>query len=172
MFGKAMRCLYNSVRFIGLPNYRRLLAIDSTAQIDMNRCAELSIGARFRARRNVEIHIRSGQLHIGDDVFLNSGCIITAREKISVGSGTIFGPNVLVYDHDHAVLNGCVVDNQFVTAPITIGKNVWIGAGTIVLKGAVIEDNCVIAAGSVVTGTVPAGSVMVQKRERTILALP
>ena len=160
--------MYNSIRLMGTPCYHRLLAIDTTAKIDAGRRAELYVGNNFRARRNVEIHARCGKLHIGDGVFLNSGCILTARESVLIGEGTIFGPNVLVYDHDHAIVNGRTMDNQFVTAPVIIGKNVWIGAGTIILKGSVIEDNCVIAAGSVVTGRVPADSVFVQKREKTI----
>lgn len=171
MIRKIFRLLYNSIRFVGKPCYRNLLAVATSAKIEKGRKAVLTIGKGFRARRNVEINARAGRLTIGDGVFFNSGCILTARESITVGENTIFGPNVLVYDHDHKTENGRVLDNQYVCAPVTIGKNVWIGAGTIILKGAEIQDNCVIAAGSVVTGTVSAGSVFVQKREKIIKPL-
>ena len=66
----------------------------------------MKIGKGFRTRRHVEINVRGhAQLSIEENVFLNSGCILTAREKISIGNHTIFGPNVLVYDHDHQIEN-------------------------------------------------------------------
>ena len=171
MIKKALRVLYNGLRFIGKPSYRNLLAVAATTKIEKNRGATLRVGKAFRARRNVELNARAGSLSVGDDVFLNSASIITAREEVSIGDGTIFGPNVIVYDHDHKVQDGRVLDNQYVCAPIHIGKHVWIGAGTIVLKGASIGDNCIIAAGSVVSGEIPAGTAMVQKRTKTILPL-
>lgn len=168
MLKKAFRLLYNSIRFIGKPCFCNLLALDPGAKIEVNKGAKLQIGKAFRARRNVELNARAGKLTIGCNVFLNSGCIVTAREEITIGDGTILGPNIMVYDHDHKVQDGWVLDNQYVCTPITIGKNVWIGAGTIILKGSIIGDNCVIAAGSIVTGKVPAGTVFVQKREKMI----
>ena len=155
---------------IGKPCYRNLLAVETTARIEKSKKATLQIGKAFRARRNVELNIRSGKLAVGNNVFLNSGCIITARESVTIGDGTIFGPNVLVYDHDHKIENGRMLDNDYICAPVTIGKNVWIGAASIILKGATIGDNCIIAAGSVVAGNVPANTTMVQKREKTFKA--
>lgn len=70
----------------------------------------------------------------------------------------------MVYDNDHIIRYGRVLDNEFETEPVIIGANVWIGAGTIILKGSVIEDNCVIAAGSVVEGKVENNNIMIQKR--------
>lgn len=171
MIKKAFRMLYNSIRLIGKPCYRNLLAVEPTARIEKSKKATLQIGKAFRARRNVELNVRSGKLCIGSNVFLNSGCIITTRESVTIGDGTILGPNVIVYDHDHKMENGRVLDNDYICAPVTIGKNVWIGAGTIILKGTTIGDNCIIAAGSVVSGVVPTGSIYVQKREKAILPL-
>ena len=45
--------------------------------------------------------------------------------------------------------------------PITVGNNVWIGAGTIVLGGVTIGDNTVIGAGSVVTKSIPSNVIAV-----------
>ena len=81
-----------------------------------------------------------------------------------IGDNTIFGPNVVIYDNDHIIRDGKIIDNEFETEPVIIGANVWIGAGAIILKGAVIEDNCVIAAGSVVTRKVESNNIMIQKR--------
>ena len=168
MIKKIFRLLYNSIRLIGKPCYRNLLVVELTARIEKSKKATLQIGKAFRTRRNVELNARSGKLTIGNNVFLNSGCIITARESIKIGDGTIFGPNVIVYDHDHKMENGRVLDNDYVCAPVTIGNNVWIGAGTIILMGSAIEDNCIVAAGSVVKGIIPEGSVFMQKREKCL----
>lgn len=77
----------------------------------------------------------------------------------------------MIYDNDHAVKNGKVSDNQYITSEVKIGSNVWIGAGTVILKGTTIEDNCIIGAGSVVKGTVEKGSIFVQKRNEQIISL-
>lgn len=98
-------------------------------------------------------------------MFLNSGCIITAREHVMVGDHTIFGLYVMVFDHDHTIRDGKVLDNEFVTEPVIIGSHVWIGARVIILKGACSGDNCVIAAGSVIKGKIESAQTIIQRRD-------
>ena len=170
MMKKICRVLYNTVRFLGHRDYRNLLAVESSVHIDVAKRATLRIGRKFRARRGVEINVRDcAKVTIGNDVFLNSGCILTARERIAIGNNTIFGPNVMVFDNDHRIEDGKVLDNQFQTQAVEIGSNVWIGAGAIILKGSVIEDNCVIAAGSIVKGHVETGMIFMQKRQEIMI---
>lgn len=166
MANKLVRLFFNGIRFIGNPAYASLLAVEPSTKISKSKSSLLKIGKKFRSRHNVEINIRdNATLEIGNDVFLNSGCIITAREKVVIGNNTILGPNVVIYDNDHMISNdGRILDNRFVTDPVVIGAHVWIGAGAVILKGSTIGDNCVIAAGSVVKGTVESNCVMVQKR--------
>ena len=91
------------------------------------------------------------------------------HDSITIGANTIMGPGVYIYDHDHVFDSTVGVRrNEYVTAPISIGKNCWIGANTVILRGTTIGDNCLIAAGCVVKGNVPAGSVVIQKREEII----
>ena len=52
-----------------------------------------------------------------------------------------------------------------ITAPVIIGKNCWIGAGTIILKGSQIGDNCVVGAGCVLKGNYADDSLIIQKRD-------
>ena len=168
MDNKIIRIVVNGIRYIGKPFYKMVLAVDTTTIIRKSSTAKINIGKGFRSRRNVEINSRdNGTISIGDNVFLNSSCIITARNSIEIGDNTIFGPGVVVYDNDHIIRDGKVIDNEFITAPVTIGKNVWIGANTVILKGTKIDDGCIIAAGSVVKGNVPGGSILIQKRETT-----
>lgn len=166
MANKIIRLIYNGIRFVGNPAYSNLLAVEPSTRISKSAGAILKIGKKFRSRHNVELNVRDKAIiEIGNDVFLNSGCIITAREKVVIGDNTIFGPNVVVYNNDHIIRDGRILDNEFETEPVIIGANVWIGAGAIILKGAVIEDNCVIAAGCVVKGKVESNNIMIQKRD-------
>lgn len=73
-----------------------------------------------------------------------------------------------MYDHDHDYkmgLNSDSAQERYLKAPIIIGKNCWIGANTIILRGTVLGDGCVVGAGSVVKGIVPAGTVYTQKEQ-------
>lgn len=172
MANKLVRLLYNGIRGIGNPVYHRLLAVEPTTRICCSSGAILNIGKGFRARHHVEINVRDNAvLEIGKNVFLNSGCVITTRERIQIGENTILGPNVLIYDNDHEIRDGKIMDNAFTTEPVTIGTNTWIGAGSIILKGTYIGDNCIIAAGSVVKGTVESGCIMIQKRKTEFHAI-
>lgn len=51
---------------------------------------------------------------------------------------------------------------------LKLGKNCWIGANTVILRGTTIGDNCVIGAGSVLKGEYPARTILLQKREQEI----
>lgn len=87
--------------------------------------------------------------------------------NISIGTGTIFGENVKVYDHNHIYEN---IDmpiklQGYSTAPIHIGKHCWIGSNVTILKGVTIGDNSVIGAGCVIYKDVPANYVVVNKQE-------
>ena len=106
---------------------------------------------------------------IGEHCFFNVGCSVTCIESVTIGNGCTFGNNVVIVDHDHDFRNenrGC-----FVASPVSIGKNVWIGANTVILRGTKIGDNCVIGAGSVVKGDIPANSIVVQKRLQRICSI-
>lgn len=110
-----------------------------------------------------------GRLSLGRMVGINRNSMIMCHDKVNIGYNTIMGPGVYIYDHDHVFdsMDG-VRRNEYVTDPISIGKNCWIGANTVILRGTTIGDNCLIAAGCVVKGNFPDGSVVIQKREEII----
>lgn len=107
---------------------------------------------------------QESRIIIGKRVGLN-GTNITARSKsIIIGDNTMIAPNVLIMDSDfHApwppelrpVSPGFEYDKD-----VIIGENVWIGSQSIILKGVCIGNNTIVAAGSVVTKSIPA-NVMV-----------
>ena len=124
----------------------------------------LKFDGGFRARGRCHINITNGQVDIGNNVYFNYNVILTCRKKISIGDNTMFGPGVMVFDHDHLVPIEHFGRDQYVLSEVSIGKNVWIGAGSIILKGVTIGDNAVIASGSIVTKDIPPGHTLVQKR--------
>jgi len=144
----------------------RVSVLSLLSEITVDRGGKLSIGNRFRMRGGSKIRVRKGaKCSIGNNISLNHGCMIVCRESISICDGAQFGPNVLIYDHDHDFrVDGGISAGKYKESPIIIGKNVWIGANSVVLRGTVIGDNCVIGAGCIIKGSVPANSILVQKR--------
>jgi maltose O-acetyltransferase len=100
-------------------------------------------------------------IFLGDEVFLNFGCVFLDVVRIDIGDGCKIGPYVQVLTADHprnAELRRQRLENG---RPIAIGHNVWIGGGAIILPGVTVGDDAIIGAGSVVTRDVPAGATVV-----------
>ncbi len=143
--------------------------ISPNVVIDVARKSKLVLGKRVRVHSGCKLKARPGAaLKIGDDVRVNYNCMFVAHRAITVKSGAQIGPNVLVYDHDHDYRSG-LRTGKFRAAPVVIGEHVWIGANTTILKGVTIGDRSVVAAGSLITGDIPADSVVYQKRDTTVV---
>jgi len=85
-----------------------------------------------------------------------SNTVLWASKEIIIGEGTMIGSGSMIVDHDfHEIPLGS--DNVDDPQPVFIGKNVFIGARSIILKGVTIGDGCVIGAGSVVIKDIPTG---------------
>ncbi len=107
---------------------------------------------------------RSGRARISIDrgVYINRYTMIDSTDSIAIGADTMIGPFCYLTDHDHVqASDGAIVSGVFAAAPVSIGRNVWIGAGAVILKGVSIGDGAVVGAGSVVTRDVRAGDRVV-----------
>lgn len=125
----------------------------------------VDFGEYINARRNFSCIVDDGgHLSIGSNCFFNHNCSITCLRSVTIGNGSTFGNNLVIVDHDHDFKSG----NGYLKAPVVIGNNVWIGANVTILKGTTIGDNSIIAAGAVVSGTVPPNSILIQKRTNII----
>ena len=96
-------------------------------------------------------------IHIGKNVFINSGCNFQDQGGIYIGDNTLIGHRVVLATLDHD-LNP--YDRHLLCAPIHIGNRVWIGAGAIITRGVTIGDGAVIAAGAVVTKDVEENTIV------------
>ena len=136
---------------------------------EMNKGAKVTLEKGVRVHSGTKIKVRkNAKLFMGADAKINYNCIIACHDSVSIGEGTEFGPSVYVYDHDHDYRAG-LKENKFLSAPVEIGKNCWIGANTVILRGTKLGDDCVVGAGCVIKGEYPAGSVIVQKRQTDVL---
>jgi len=100
-------------------------------------------------------------IHLGDGVYMNSGCVILDCARVEIGDKTLLGPAVQIYTAIHPLDPEERATFLETSKPVILGRNVWIGGGAIVLPGVTIGDNAVIGAGSVVTKDVPANCVAV-----------
>ncbi|GHG61809.1 sugar O-acetyltransferase [Comamonas sp. JC664] len=95
-------------------------------------------------------------IELGERVFFNFNCVVLDVCRVSIGDFTLFGPGVQIYTPMHP-LNAELRRKEEFGKPVTIGSDVWVGGGAIILPGVRIGSRAVIGAGSVVTRDVPDG---------------
>lgn len=97
-------------------------------------------------------------IRLGAGVFLNFGCVILDVVEVRIGDGTQIGPAVQIYAADHPRDPALRREGVEFGRPVTIGRNVWIGGGAVVLPGVTVGDDALIGAGSIVTRDVAPGA--------------
>ncbi|EKO3580381.1 acyltransferase [Vibrio metschnikovii] len=141
----------------GLPNVNEVIVIDSGCYIESSHLPAFPSGVTKLT--SVSVNDRPfGKIVIGKGCVLQ-GTSICAYDKVSIGNNVIFGPNTVIMDcSGHVLANRGHPDelDKLKSEPVTIGNDVWIGYGCIILPGVSIGDGAVIGAGSVVTKDVPA----------------
>ena len=99
-------------------------------------------------------------IRLGAGVFLNFNCVILDVVAVMIGDHTQMGPGVQILAADHPRDPAVRASGLEFGRPVHIGRNVWIGAGVIILPGVSIGDDAIVGAGSVVTRDVPAGATV------------
>jgi maltose O-acetyltransferase len=95
-------------------------------------------------------------MKLGEKVFFNFNCVVLDVAQVSIGSRTLFGPNVQIYTATHPMDHGERALGLEYAKQIVIGEDVWVGGSAIICPGITIGDRSVIGAGSVVTKNIPA----------------
>ena len=99
--------------------------------------------------------------HFGKNVYANFNLTLVDDSHIYVGDNCMLGPNVVLATAGHPINPELRERVTQYNADVHIGKNVWLGAGVVVLPGVTIGDNSVIGAGSIVNKDIPANVVAV-----------
>ena len=100
-------------------------------------------------------------ISLGRNFFANYNCKLMDGGKITFGDDVLVGPDCTFVTATHPTDPQRRLEGYQRFLPITVGDNVWFGAGVIVCPGVSIGDNCVIGAGSVVVKDIPANCVAV-----------
>lgn len=108
---------------------------------------------------------------IGARTFVNYNLTALDVAPIAIGADCQIGPSVQLLTPTHPLEPGPRRDKLEAARPITIGDNVWIGGGAIVLPGVTVGDDSVIGAGAVVTKDVPSGVVALGNPARVVRSL-
>jgi acetyltransferase-like isoleucine patch superfamily enzyme len=99
-------------------------------------------------------------IFIGNDVFLGDCCEFNISKKISIGNYSLIASGCKFIDHNHGVVKGKTIKYQDENIqPILIGNDVWLGCNVVVLKGVCISDGAIVAAGAVVTKSIPSNEI-------------
>ena len=149
---------------LDLPPGSRLLAGALSNKLGQDPSARGILQISPSGRMRIDGHVRlarttktyvGGELSIGNGTYVNPNTTILARHRVEIGAGCAISWNCQLLDDDlHAI------GDRPSARAITIGDRVWIGTGVIVVKGVSLGPGCVVAAGSVVTKSFPAGSLI------------
>jgi acetyltransferase-like isoleucine patch superfamily enzyme len=161
------------VRFRRIAELARGRSLGLGVGISVGRAVGIGPGVRVRVARGgqLEIHdeayldegvvlqVASGaRLVIGSGCFLGHHCTVAAEELVVLGDGAFLGELVSVRDHDH-VVGARPRTSGVVTRPVTVGRDVWIGAKATVLRGVTVGEGAVIGAHALVRIDVPVRSL-------------
>jgi acetyltransferase-like isoleucine patch superfamily enzyme len=105
----------------------------------------------------------TGDIKIGSYVYINSGTVIYSGNGITIGNDVLIGPNCSLVPANHNISNLETIIRLQGFMPskggIIIHNNVWLGAGVIVLDGAIINEGVVVGANSLVIGELEANCI-------------
>lgn len=105
-------------------------------------------------------------IHLGEGVFINIGCIFQDAGGIWIGDRSLIGHSAVLTTLNHST--DPAHRGDMIPGPIHIGSDVWLGARVTVVPGVTIGDGAIVGAGSVVTKDVPARAVVAGVPARVI----
>lgn len=119
----------------------------------------------------------NGQIIFGSNVQINDFVHISSLDSVRIGDNVLIASHVYISDNSHGFYKGDMKDcspeippalREYNVAPVSIGNNVWIGEGVIVLPGVTIGNGSIIGAHSVVNRNIPENCIAVGSPARVI----
>ena len=123
----------------------------------------IRIGDGVFIGRNTILSCKNGDIELAGGVNIGFNCEVFSASRVVIGARTLIAAYAYVIggDHDFSDPSVAVLDQPRVSAGVTIGEGVWIGAGAKILDGVTIGQRAVVGASSVVREAVPDGSIAV-----------
>lgn len=144
-----------------LEKFNALSVKDKKQRKDLMKQMFKSVGEGSHVEAPLRANWGGRFLSLGKNVYVNFNLSLVDDTYITIGDGTLIGPNVTIATAIHPEDPKIRKTGYQYNLPVTIGKNVWIGSGAIILPGVKIGDDSIICAGSVVTKDIPNGVVAV-----------
>jgi len=135
------------------------------------RGGQIIIGQGVLISKNVEFSVpQGGALIIGDRCSIGRGGLYSAHEQITIGADTMIAEYVCVHDNNHVFMDPDrkISEQGFDCSAIYIGRDCWIGAQSVVLKGSRVDDGSVVGAQTLVNRKHEPRSVLVGVPARAV----
>lgn len=119
----------------------------------------------------VKVKTSGGPLKVGEWVQIGAGAYISAQAGgITIGRDSLIGPNVCIMSANYVYdrLDVPMREQGHTSRGVTIGEDVWVGAGTVILDGAEIGSGSIVNANAVVSGRIPERSVVAGNPGRVV----
>jgi len=133
---------------------------------------EIAAGAVIDSFVKIKAAGGTGDVRIGENSTINSGCVIYTGNGVSIGRGCAIAANCTFASTNHAYSRRDIpmVEQGFMPSRggIVVEDDVWVGANVVLLDGAVLRRGCVVGAGSVVRNELPAYSINIGNPTRII----
>lgn len=135
---------------------------------------QVRIGNQCRIEHDVYFHFdgiyKPGPgITIGNHCFIGAGTEFNISELIEIGDHCQIASGCRFVDHNHGKAPGAPIGKQpCSSSPISLGEDVWIGANAVILEGVQIGSGAIVAAGAVVTRSVPSNAIVAGVPARTI----
>lgn len=145
--------------FLGVKFGRNLIL---KGRIDVTSPENIELGNNVKLGKEVYLGAwAKAKLVIGNNSYIGRWTIILAHQSVIIGNDCSIAPGCHITDVNHGIKPGVLIREQaLVAAPLNIGNDVWVGAGSSILPGVTIGDGAVVGARSVVTHDIPPNAIV------------
>jgi len=154
--GNCLYFAYTKVRYPGARLVRLPFYLRGRKHFSFGKGLTLGYGCRF------DLDGEGKTLKIGNNCKFNDRVHIVAHESVTIGNHVLMASNIFISDTNHGDYTEMHSNpsskpdlRELVTAPISIGDNVWIGEGACVMPGVTLGVGCVVGSNAVVTHSFP-----------------
>lgn len=132
----------------------------------VRRCSQIAIGSYNSFTEGAwlwpnDVDYEGIRIRIGSRNYFNRNLMIDACGSVEIGDQNMFGPDIYITDSNHTFGPGLAPNEEPMhVGTVKIGSRCWLGAKAVILKDVELGDGCVVAAGAVVTRSVPPGVIV------------